>query len=196
MPLMLAKKMIGWILLLVVAEIIMFIVAAHFMSWWVLWWVLLAVFIGLGMMRNGMGDLMPQVQRFQQMQATRALLPGAPAPELGDGVARAVAGLLIAVPGLITDVLGLLLLIPAVRRLLTRKIKAYATANQAKIMQMMQAQMKAQGMDPSQFGGMGGMGGFGGAGQNPFAGFGGQAKPKNAKPTTIDGEARRIEQRK
>lgn len=188
------KKAVGLVLVLVVAEIITFIIAAQFFSWWVLWWTLLAVFIGLGMLRTGMGNLMPEIQRFQQMQATRALLPGAPPAELGDGVAKALAGFLIAVPGLLTDVLGLLLLIPAVRRWVTKKAKDFAMSRQTQIMQMMQKQMQAQGMDMSQFGGMGGFGGMNGKpGQNPFSQFGQPAKqPRNVRPTTIDGEAKRI----
>ncbi|MFD0202413.1 MULTISPECIES: FxsA family protein [Saccharothrix] len=46
----------------------------------------------------------------------------APHQEIADGVLIAAAGLLIVVPGFVSDVVGLALLVPPVRRLLSRRM--------------------------------------------------------------------------
>lgn len=50
----------------------------------------------------------------------------APGRLLADGAFRMVAGLLLVLPGFLTDVLGLILLIPAVQRLILARIAARA----------------------------------------------------------------------
>lgn len=71
------------------------------------------------------------------LRARRALLEGKqPAGPIIEGVAVLIAGLLLIVPGMISDVLGLLLLIPPVRRAL---IKIIVKAVSARLHQSTQA---------------------------------------------------------
>jgi UPF0716 protein FxsA len=61
-------------------------------------------------------------------RAQRNMAQGAlPAMEMMEGVALAVAGVLLITPGFITDSIGFLLLIPASRRVIIRYILARAT---------------------------------------------------------------------
>lgn len=52
-----------------------------------------------------------------------------PVAEVADGALIVLAGLLMVTPGLLTDALGLLLLVPAIRRLLGAGIMRWAKAN-------------------------------------------------------------------
>lgn len=81
-------------------------------------------------------------------------------------------------PGLLTDLVALLLLLPVVQNKLTAAAKDYALKNQDKMMQIMAKQMGGQ----SPFGGMGGSP-FGKNG--PFGKTGGFG-------TTVDGEAKPV----
>jgi UPF0716 protein FxsA len=70
------------------------------------------------------GALILRFQGFSLlMKARRALIEGRqPAPIVIDGVAVLVAGLLLLLPGMISDLLGLLLLVPPVRRWLIGRL--------------------------------------------------------------------------
>ena len=117
----------------------------------------------------------------------------------------AVAGILLLIPGVISDLLALLVVLPPVQKILKDKANTYVMNNQQKMMEMMAKQMGgAGGQNP--FGGMGGQNPFGGsmgnqnpfgdindrAGQNPFNNqqnpFGNAFK----QHTTIDGTAKNI----
>ena len=97
-------------------------------------------------------------------------------------MATGIAGLLLLLPGVLSDVAALVLLLPAVQRKLSQKAKEYALKNQDKMMAMMAKQMGGQ----SPFGNMGGFGAMGGG--NPFGGMGGNSPFTGG--TTIDGEAK------
>mgnify|MGYP002387071497 FL=1 len=129
------------------------------------------------MVRSSTSGIMPQLQ---QMQMT-GQLGGDPA--VTKKLALAMSGFLLMVPGLISDVLAVLVLIPPVQ-----------TAFRNALMKTMAKRQQAM-MDKM----MGGMGG-GATGQNPFADLmrqmqdmqnqqgGGQYRDS----TIIDGEAREV----
>ncbi len=87
---------------------------------WTVILVLLTAVIGVNMLRiQGMSTL---------IRAQRNMAQGAiPAMEMAEGIALAVAGVLLITPGFITDSIGFLLLIPASRRVIIRYIMARAT---------------------------------------------------------------------
>ena len=112
-------------------------------------------------------------------------------------IAFAVAGILLVLPGILSDIAALIVLLPAVQNKFKAFAKDYATKNPEKLMQMMASKMG--GMDPSKMGGLGGLGGmgrqtpFGGmGGQSPFGGFGSKNNNGGKFGTTIDGQAKTV----
>jgi UPF0716 protein FxsA len=82
--------------------------------------VILAAVAGLGVIRmqgmNALGRLEAAVDRGED-----------PVGPIADGALKVIAGLLLVVPGFLTDAVGLLLLLPPVRRALMRRGAARAT---------------------------------------------------------------------
>ncbi|MDN6276763.1 MAG: FxsA family protein, partial [Psychrobacter sp.] len=114
--------------------------------------------------------------------------------------AMAAAGILLLIPGVLSDFLALLVVLPPVQKKLKNVANNYVMNNQQKMMEMMAKQMGGQmGGGQNPFGGAGGMGGqnpFGGAGgmggQNPF---GQQQNPFGdsfKQHTTVDGTAKDV----
>lgn len=182
---------VGIALVWFVIEMLLWYLVAQFISgWWVFFWFIAAAVIGLMMLKKAAGTLNPMAQQVKQMQ--NGVIPN-PANQpkeatIAKSVATGLAGILFLLPGLLSDVGAVLLLLPFVQRKLTTAAKNYALKNQDKMMQMMARQMGGQ----SPFGGMGGMGNMGGGqsspfGQNPFGGF------KGFGGTTVDGEARSVQ---
>ena len=119
--------------------------------WYVFFWFIAAFFFGLNLIRANSQSLMPKMQQMQMGQL------GGADPLMGNNLPKIIAGVLLVIPGLITDVLALLILLPPVQNLFKRMF-----------MQVMMK--KQQDMMNNMMGGMGGMGNMGGAaGQNPFA---------------------------
>ncbi|ENX43319.1 FxsA family protein [Acinetobacter sp. NIPH 2100] len=164
-----------------IAEVLVWIGVGDLVGsmWYVFFWFILAFFIGLNLVRSSTSGIMPQLQ---QMQMT-GQLGGDPA--VTKKLALAMAGFLLMVPGLISDVLAVLVLIPSVQ-----------TAFRNALMKTMAKRQQA--MMDKMMGGMGG--GAGAAGPNPFADLmrqmqdmqnqqgGGQYRDS----TIIDGEAREV----
>ncbi len=89
-------------------------------AFWTVILVLLTAVIGVNLLRmQGMNTLM----RAQQNMAQGAI----PAMEMIEGIALAVAGVLLITPGFITDSIGFLLLLPASRQAIIRYIVARST---------------------------------------------------------------------
>jgi UPF0716 protein FxsA len=89
-------------------------------AFWTIILVLLTAVIGVNLLRvQGMSTLM----RAQQTMARGAV----PAMEMVEGIALAVAGVLLITPGFITDSIGFLLLFPASRQAIIRYIMAKST---------------------------------------------------------------------
>lgn len=160
-------------------------------------WFIVAAVIGISLVRKGMASLNPMAQ---QMKAGGMMNPAMRPPEstMIKSIAMAVAGILLLIPGVLSDVLALLVILPPVQKKLKDVANNYVMNNQQKMMEMMAKQMGGQmGGGQNPFGGMGGQNPFGGAGgmnnQNPFGQqqqnpFGDVFK----QHTTVDGTAKNI----
>ena len=146
--------------------------------WYVFFWFSIAFFIGLNLVRSSTSNIMPQLQ---QMQMTGQLGSD---PAVTKKLAIAMSGFLLMLPGLISDVLAVLVLIPAVQTAFRNALMKTMAKRQQALMDQM----------------MGGMGSGAAGGQNPFADLmrqmqemqnqqgGGQYRDS----TVIDGEAREV----
>ena len=150
--------------------------------WYVFFWFVIAFFIGLNMVRSHASGLMPQMQQMQQGQMSSD-------PQLTNNLPKIIAGILLLIPGLISDVLAVLILLPPVQ-----------TALKAMMMKTMVKRQQAM-MEKMMGGMMGGMGDMGGSAQgNPFADLmrqmqemqGQQGGRGSQDSSIIDGEAREI----
>ena len=145
-----------------IIEMLVWYLLAQFISGWLVFaWFIVAAVIGISFIRKGMAALNPMAQ---QMKAGGMMNPSMRPQEstMLKSVAMAVAGILLLIPGVISDLLALLVVLPPVQKILKDKANTYVMNNQQKMMEMMAKQM----------GGASGMGGMGG--QNPFGGMGGQ----------------------
>jgi UPF0716 protein FxsA len=163
-----------------IAEVLVWIGVGDLVGsmWYVFFWFVLAFFIGLNLVRSSTANIMPQLQ---QMQMTGQLGSD---PAVTKKLALAMSGFFLMIPGLISDVLALLVLIPSVQTAFRNALmKTMAKRQQAMMDQM-----------------MGGMGGGGAAGQNPFADLMRQMQEMQNQQggsqyrdsTIIDGEAREV----
>lgn len=155
-----------------IIEMLLWVLIAQFVSgWYVFFWFIVAAVIGVTMIKKTAQTLNPMAQQMKS-----GLIPSAAPSEstIAKSMATGIAGLLFLLPGVLSDVVALALLLPFVQTLLSQKAKAYAMKNQDKMMAMMAKQMGGQ----NPFGTMGGMGG------NPFG------KPFGMGGTTVDGEAK------
>ena len=167
------------VLIGVILEIAVWIGVAHFISgWYVFFWFIIAFVIGFKLLRSSAATIMPQLQ---QLQMTGQLTND---PAVIRKIALLIAGILLMIPGLITDIIAVFLILPPVQKLLANALmSAMAKRQQAMMNKMM--------------GGM--MGGDVGGGQNPFAdlmrqmqdmqGYQGGASNDSS---VIDGEAREV----
>lgn len=178
------------IVIAVIAEIAVWIGVAHFIGgWWVFLLIMGGFFLGLNILRRSMGGVMPQLQ---QMQMTGQVSQD---PQVAKKLPMALAGFLLMLPGLITDVLAVLVLIPAVQRYLQ---KSLMSAMQKRQQSMMEKMMGG-------FGGMnGGMAGgsMGAGGADIFEEMmrqmqgmqqGDVTRSSGHQSNVIDGEARHVE---
>lgn len=145
--------------------------------WYVFFWFVAAFFIGMNLIRKYSAGVMPQMQQMQMGQMSAD-------PALSNNLPKILAGFFLLIPGLISDVLAVLMLIPPVQR-----------AFQAAMMKMMMKRQQAM-MEKMMGGMMGDVGG--GAGQNPFAEMMRQMQDMQNQQgghrdsTIIDGEARKV----
>lgn len=177
---------VGIALIWFIIEMLVWYLIAQFVSgWYVFFWFIAAAVLGIMLLKNAAGTLNPMAQQVKAMQ--NGVIPN-PAHQPAESkivksVAMGIAGILLLLPGLLTDLGAAILLLPVVQRKLSGAAKNYAMKNQDKMMQMMAKQMGGQ----NPFGGMGGQNPFGagGFGQSPFgkSPFGG---------TTVDGDAKPV----
>jgi len=91
-------------------------------AFWTVILVILTAIIGVSLLRiQGMSTLMRAQRNMAQGQI--------PAMEMMEGIALAVAGVLLITPGFITDSIGMLCLIPASRQAIIRYIMARASVH-------------------------------------------------------------------
>ena len=193
-------QIVGIAIVWFIIEMLLWYLIAQFVSgWWVFMWFIIAAVIGLSLIRKGMVALNPMAQ---QMKAGGMMNPAMRPQEstMIKSVAMAVAGILLLIPGVISDLLALLVVLPPVQKKLKDMANNYVMNNQQKMMEMMAKQMGGQMGGQNPFGGAGGMGG-----QNPFGGAGGmngknpfgqqQQNPFGdvyKQHTTVDGTAKTI----
>lgn len=172
---------VGIALIWFIIEMLLWYLIAQFVSgWYVFFWFIVAAVIGIGMIKKAAGTLNPMAQQVKAMQ--NGVIPN-PANQPAErtitkSVALGIAGILLLLPGVLTDLIAAVLMLPMVQTKLTNAAKNYALKNQDKMMQMMARQM-------------GGGSPFGG--QNLF----GQGSPFGGSPfgkssfggTTVDGDA-------
>ena len=188
-------QIVGIAIVWFIIEMLLWYLIAQFVSgWWVFIWFNIAAIVGIALIRKGMVALNPMAQ---QMKSGGMMNPAMRPQEatMMKSVAMAAAGLLLLIPGVLSDLAALLVVLPPVQKKLKDVANNYVMNNQQKMMEMMAKQMGGQ----SPFGGAGGLGSqnpFGGAGdmngQNPF---GQQQNPfgdRFKQHTTIDGTAKNI----
>ena len=149
--------------------------------WYVFFWFIAAFFMGMNLIRKYSAGLMPQMQQMRAGQMTGD-------PALTSNLPKILAGFFLLIPGLITDVLAVLILIPSVQNIFKNAMmKTMAKRQQAMMEKMMGGMM----------GDMGNMGG--GQGQNPFADMMRQMQDMQNQQggvhrdsSIIDGEAREV----
>lgn len=148
--------------------------------WYVFFWFIAAFFIGINLIRKYSAGLMPQMQQMQMGQMSGD-------PKLTANLPKVLAGFFLLIPGLISDVLAVLILIPSVQNIFKNALmKTMAKRQQAMMDKMMGGMMgNMNGMDDAQ-------------GQNPFADLmrqmqgmqqGGASRQDS---NIIDGEAREV----
>lgn len=148
--------------------------------WYVFFWFIAAFFIGMNLIRKYSAGIMPQMQQMQMGQMSAD-------PALSNNLPKIFAGFLLLIPGLVTDVLAVLIMIPGVQNAFkAAMMKAMMKRQQAMMNQMMGGMM----------GDMNGMGN-GAQGQNPFADLMRQMQDMQNQQagrdsTIIDGEAREV----
>ncbi|WP_296238815.1 FxsA family protein [Psychrobacter sp. UBA5136] len=190
-------QIVGIAIVWFIIEMLLWYLLAQFMSgWWVFMWFIIAAVIGISLVRKGMAALNPMAQ---QMKAGGMMNPAMRPQEstMIKSVAMAVAGILLLIPGVLSDLLALLVVLPPVQKKLKDLANNYVMNNQQKMMEMMAKQMGGQMGGQNPFGGMGGQNPFGGAGgmnnQNPFG-----QQPQNPfgnvfkQHTTVDGTAKNV----
>lgn len=165
-------NLIFFVIIGAVVEILVWIGVAQFISgWYVFFWFILAAVIGFGLIRSSISTLMPQLQQMQmsgQMNTDR---------QSSRKIAVAFAGILLLIPGLISDLCALLVLLPPVQNALTNALKGVMAKRQQAMMDKM-------------------MGGMGGNAGNPFADMMRQMQDmqnqQRGGSNVIDGEAHEV----
>lgn len=192
---------VGLALVWFILEMLLWYLVAQFVSgWYVFFWFIVASIIGLSLLRKGLGVLNPMAQQMKNGGMMNASFRSGSAQESNmiKSVAIAFAGFLLLIPGLLSDVLALFVLLPPVQKLLKNKANDYVMKNQQKMMDMMMKQMGGQ---------MGTQNPFDTNGQSPFGdAFGGKFDDKPSSPfgsnspfgnnpfgaKTVDGSAKTV----
>lgn len=139
-----------WVFVMLFGEIWSIIRMSEFVGGWATLVLLVAGFIfGLQLMRSqGINSMLQASQNVQAGESPLAPLAG--------GIVKAFAGILLIIPGFITDIIALIILLPFVRNAFARYI---AKKGQFK-------GFAAGGFNKGGFGGAFGQGGFGGFGKS------------------------------
>lgn len=171
------------VLAMIVAEILAWIMVGRMVGsgWYVFFWFIAAFMLGLSLLRASKAQLMPQLQQMQM-----GMMTGTP-PNMSV-LGRALAGVLLMIPGLITDVLALLVLLPPVQRKLQATVMSALQKRQNAMLNQM---MGSAANDANPFGMMGGAAGTG----NPLADLMRQMQDMQGSgrsSTIIEGEAEEI----
>lgn len=134
-------QIVGIAIVWFIIEMLLWYLLAQFMSgWWVFMWFIIAAVIGISLLRKGMAALNPMAQ---QMKAGGMMNPSMRPQEstMMKSVAMAAAGILLLIPGVLSDLLALLVILPPVQKKLKDFANNYVMNNQQKMMEMMAKQM-------------------------------------------------------
>ena len=118
-------QIVGIAIVWFIIEMLVWYLIAQFTSGWLVFmWFIIAAVIGISLIRKGMVALNPMAQ---QMKAGGMMNPAMRPQEstMLKSVAMAVAGILLLIPGVISDVLALLVVLPPVQKLLKDKANNY-----------------------------------------------------------------------
>ena len=166
------SKVFLWLFLLPPIGIFLWVWVAHFISgWWIFLWTVFAFFFGMSLMVNSFRSF-PQLQG---AQGIRGFQMNANSSDFAPALIRALAGLLLVIPGLLTDAVALFLLLPPVQHLVQKTAMRTLAKRQVAMQEAMMEQMRQHGFGQDAFM----QGGF-----SQYDGFTG---------TTVEGEARPIE---
>lgn len=132
------------VLIAIVTEIVTWIVVGDLVgsAWYVFFWFIAAGVIGISMLRSSVAHIMPQMQ---QMQMSGQMGTD---PNVGKYLPRAIAGLLLAIPGLWSDLIAVLMLIPAVQTLFRNAAMSAMQKRQQAMMEKMMGGMTGNASDP------------------------------------------------
>ncbi len=165
------SKVFLWLFLLPPIEIFLWVWVAHFISgWWIFLWTIAAFFFGMSLMVNSFRAL-PQLHGAQGL---RGFQLNANSSDFAPALIRALAGLLFVIPGLLTDAVALLLLLPPVQHIVQKSAMRTLAKRQHAVQEAMMEQMRQHGFPD----------GFSQDGFSQHSGFSG---------TTVEGEARTVE---
>lgn len=182
---------LGLAVVWLVVELLVWYGIAQFMSgWWVFLWFICAFFIGSALLRTGMKNISPMTQQMQTGMFNPASRP--PQSIMIKSVAFVIAGFLLIIPGVLSDLMALIVMLPPVQNKLHDYANNYAMKNQEKMMAMMQQRMQDMGMNGSQFQQQGSANPFGKSNpfqSNPFGSNSGFGNFGGGFGKTIDGEA-------
>jgi len=169
------SKVFLWLFLLPPIEIFLWVWIAHFISGWLIFlWTIAAFFFGMSLMVNSF-RMLPQLHGAQGM---RGFQMNASSPEFAPALIRALAGLLFVIPGLLTDAVALMLLLPPVQHIVQKSAMRTLVKRQHAVQEAMMEQMRQHGFP------------HGGFSQDGFDGF---SPHDGFTGTTVEGEARTVE---
>lgn len=136
---------VGIALIWFIIEMLLWYLIAQFISgWWVFGWFVLAGFVGFSLIKKGGAVLSPMAQ---QMKAGMMPVSGSQPNDatMTKSIAIVISGILLAIPGLLSDVLALLALLPPVQNKVKKIAVDYMQNNQQKMMDLMAKQMGGKG---------------------------------------------------
>lgn len=190
-------NILGIVIVWFIIEMLLWYLIAQFVSgWYVFGWFILASIIGISLMKKGVGTLKPMANQAQSAMFNPAMRPDQ--NSIIKALAMSFAGVLFLLPGILSDIFGLIVLLPMVQNKAKNYATNYANKNPEKLMQMMSNYMGGMGGTNNPFGAnnpFGGQNPFGGTnpfgGQNPFGNPTGKQGNKFGGKT-IDGQAKTI----
>lgn len=163
------------ILVMIVAEILTWVMVGRWLGsgWYVFFWFIAAFMIGLTLLKSCKAQLSTL-----QMNLMTGIAPD------GSIIGRALAGVLLMIPGLLTDLLALLVLLPPVqRKMQTVAMGALQKRQGAMLSKMMGG--NAAGANP--------LGAMGTGQGNPFADLMRQMDMMRGGSNVIEGEAHEVQ---
>ena len=195
-------NIVGIAIVWFIIEMLVWYLIGQFVSgWWVFGWFIVAAVIGIVLVKKGAATLKPMAGQAQMAMLNPAMRSNE--NTVVGAIAMAIAGILFILPGILSDIVALVVMLPPVQNKFKNFAKDYATKNPEKLMQMMASRMG--GIDPSQMAGMGGLSGMMGGmgGQNPFGGnnpfgaagqnpFGNMNANRGKGGTVVDGQAKTV----